>query len=76
MKPGAGWGLEQYKLGAAAKGLVQGRGWGGGFLTGLAFSLESGSRRRLSPRNGPLPLEAWYQSRAPLGFRFPTRNEG
>ena len=56
--------------------MVQGRGWGGGFLTGLAFSLESGSRRRLSPRNGPLPLEAWYQSRAPLGFRFPTRNEG
>ena len=27
-KPGAGWGLEQDKLGAAAEGLVQGRGIG------------------------------------------------
>ena len=53
-KPGAGWVLEQDSLGAAAEGLVQGRGWGGGFFTGLPFSLESGSKWRLfTPETAP-----------------------
>lgn len=39
----------------------------------LPFQLGKRQQGETFPhRNGPLLLEPWYQSRAPLGFRFPT----
>lgn len=71
--PGAGWGLEQDKLGAAApKGLVQGRGGGGAFSQASVSAWKEAAIGDFSPQKRPLLLEAWYQSWAPLGFPFPT----